>query len=170
MFSAFTTLHSSLSRSLDLFAFRGFSIAKCGKQEFIFFSLLFPRCYSLELLVNRPAKYPETIPTTCERDRCRRCIIADRRSWIIQDYASASSRHIISRLMPSASNFARNRTTGWFIPLEPRSNKYKRRKKVVFRFFLLKRFSSRDGGDFFPQKFFVHFSHSVYRRSINLDL
>lgn len=34
--SAFTTLHSSLSRSLDLFAFRGFSIAKCGKQEFIF--------------------------------------------------------------------------------------------------------------------------------------
>lgn len=38
----FTTLHPSLSRSLGLLALRGFSIARCGKQESIFSSLFLP--------------------------------------------------------------------------------------------------------------------------------
>lgn len=53
--------------------------------SFFFFFPFFFRCYSSESRVEPLAKYRETIPipATRERDRYGRCIVADRRSWIV---------------------------------------------------------------------------------------
>jgi len=118
---------------------------KAGVHLFLFSSFFSIRCYSsFNLCIDPLIEYTRiiSIPTTSKWNRYRKCIVADRQSWIVQDYASASPKDIISRyIMPSGSKQFCTDQSCWFIPwcLDPEVlNVHKRRKKVIFRFFLRK--------------------------------
>lgn len=140
-----------------------------SRSSFFLFLFSVRCCYSS---FDPLAKYTENMPISiaCEGNRYRRCIVADQRLWIIQDYplASGSFRDIISRVMPSDSERFCTESCDWLIyssdtlTWELKEIQKERDGSVVFRFFLWK-FRVKVDDDRrrwtfpFPPKFSAHF-------------